>query len=139
MKIAFPSENGTSIAAHFGHSACFLVLSVENEKVVRSEVRNAGEKAARHKHPHEQNEGDSCQCLTKTVPGHQDQLSLLRDCEVVICLGIGPRAVEALRAAGIKPVVLQEATKLEHAALAYARGQLEACVVSGSLCCHDSH
>jgi len=139
MKIAFPSEDGNSIAAHFGHSTCYLVLAVENEKVVRSEVRSAGETTAQHKHPHGQNEGDSCQCLTKAVPGHQDQLSLLRDCEVVICLGIGPRAVEALRAAGIKPVVLQEATKIEDAALAYARGQLEACVVSGSLCCHDSH
>jgi len=139
MKIAFASDDGKSIAAHFGHSTCFLVLTVENEKVVRSEVRNAGEKAARHKHPHGQNEGDSCQCLTKAVPGQQDQLSLLKDCEVVICLGIGPRAVGALRAAGIKPVVLQEATRPEEAALAYARGQLESCVASGSLCCHDSH
>jgi predicted Fe-Mo cluster-binding NifX family protein len=139
MKIAFASDDGKSIAAHFGHSVCFLVLTVENGKVVRSELRNAGERASRHEHPHGHNEGDSCQCLTKPVQGHPDRLLLLRDCEAVMSLGMGPRAAKALRAAGIKPVVLHEAMKPEGAALAYALGGLEGNISAGACCSHDSH
>ena len=91
--------------------------------------------ATRQKHPHG-DEGDACQCLTKSEQGHQDRLSLLADCEAVVSLGMGPRAAETLRAAGLKPVVLSRPMEPEEAALSLVAGKLGPYTQSqGQRCC----
>ena len=39
MKMAFASEDGQTISGHFGHSPCFIVVTVEDGKVTGKETR----------------------------------------------------------------------------------------------------
>jgi predicted Fe-Mo cluster-binding NifX family protein len=137
MKTAIASDDGKTIAAHFGHCAGFLVLTVEDGKVVHREVRKAAGKPTRHEHPHD-HQRDSCECLTKPAAGHQSRLALIEDCAAAICLGMGPRAADALEAAGIQPVVLPGPMEPDEAALAYAKGRVPASMPGAGCRCHDS-
>ena len=47
MRIAVPTNDGTSISEHFGRSAAFLVFETENAQIKSREVRA---NAAQHQH-----------------------------------------------------------------------------------------
>jgi len=136
MKVALASDDGKTIAAHFGHCAGFIVLTVEDGKVLCREVRHAGGRAVRHGHSHG-HEGESCECLTKPGEGGQDRLSLLRDCDAVVCLEMGSKAADALEAAGIRPIVLPCAMEPDEAALSYAKGSVKANAPGAGCRCHE--
>jgi predicted Fe-Mo cluster-binding NifX family protein len=131
MKIAFASNDGKTIAAHFGHCACFLVLSVEDGRIAGHEVRKPADNAAAEPDKHSPTD---CHCHSPAGTGHKQRLAMLADCEVLICLGIGPRAVGQLKSLGIKPVILSEPIKPEIAAIDYARGKVQ---TSAEWCCPD--
>ena len=62
MKIAIPTNDKTTIAGHTGHAELFMVITLEDEKVVNTEFRKnprAGQE--HHEHSHEHGEG-GCGC-----------------------------------------------------------------------------
>lgn len=99
MKIAIPTNDGTSISEHFGRSAAFLIFEAENGQIKNHEMKTNGQQ-----HPHAQG---SCGHGPSegAQPGHQGILSALAGCEVVICAGMGQRAADALKASGIHQIV----------------------------------
>ncbi len=134
MKLACATDDGRSIAAHFGHCDGFLVLEVEDGKVSHREVRRAAGSCGDGKGEHGHGERN---CHGKTEHGHQDRMAMLADCEAVICLGMGPRAVAALESSGIRALILSEPMDPEAAALAYYRGDLATRSTTGECCHHD--
>ena len=118
MRIAIPTNDGTSVSDHFGRSAAFLIFDIENGQITNRETRTNG---ARHQHA----EG-TCQQHPAGNPSHSHAgiLAALSGCETVICTGMGHRAAEALKAAGIKPVVVASAGPAEAAVLAFLAGEL---------------
>jgi predicted Fe-Mo cluster-binding NifX family protein len=118
-KVAVPSDDGIFIAAHFGRSASFLVFETEDGQVVRKEVRanvqgggNPGEchGAEEHDHAHGHN--------------HATMGETLEDCEAILCLGMGFRAAEALKAFGIEPLMVETQLPAQEAVEAYLAGSL---------------
>lgn len=118
MKIAVASVDGSTISPHFGRSACFLIYSDETGRLVRTEVRPnkqtafaqgvcKGEGETHHAHDH----------------SHAGVVDALRDCDVVLCGGMGKRAADELIAAGIRPILVEAATPQE-AAESFAAGTL---------------
>lgn len=91
MKIAFPTNNGEKISAHFGHATHFLVVTVENGVETQRELRakaHHGTPNQPHAHGHNHN--------------HGDMVSPLADCQVLIAGGMGIPAAQAVERAGVQ-------------------------------------
>jgi predicted Fe-Mo cluster-binding NifX family protein len=130
MKIAVASSNGTNISPHFGRSSCFLIFDVVDGKIVGKEVRSNtftahGRGECRGEQPHDHG-----------VHSHASIVEALRDCNAVLCYGMGWRAAEALGREGIAPFVLGEECTPERAVTLFLDGKLAP--ASNELCrCHS--
>jgi predicted Fe-Mo cluster-binding NifX family protein len=126
MKIAVATEDWTSISAHFGRSAGFIIFDIDNGIAKRQEQREnifTAHSQGKCGHGHESGEHHSHEAITNA----------LKDCQAVICHGMGQRAFVDLEAKGIKAIIVAEDLTAEAAAQKYAKGGLDA--VGGSPCC----
>ena len=128
MKIAVASSDGVSISRHFGRSRCFIVFQTSEDKITGREVRdNTWTAHARslcadghdHDEPH----------------SHADIVNALRDCQAVLCYGMGHRAAEELQVGGIGAYVIEGELSPERAVQAFLDGKLKR---GGAFCrCHE--
>ncbi|MFN7992428.1 MAG: NifB/NifX family molybdenum-iron cluster-binding protein [Bryobacteraceae bacterium] len=116
MKIAVPTDDGTSIAGHFGRCASFLIFDADGEQIRSKEMRAD---AAHHVH----DRGGSQSSDAHEVHNHDGILMRLSGCDVVLCGGMGWRAAEALKSAGIAIVLAGETASAEAAVRSYLRGE----------------
>lgn len=129
MKIAVPTSDGHSISEHFGRSSAFLVFDVEDGQIKDRETRvNSG--------CHSHVEG-SCNVGHASAPdSHAAIVTSLEGCDIVLCLGMGRRAAEALKAGGISPIAVAAAGPAEAIVSFYITGKLKPETVEF---CHCSH
>jgi len=117
MKIAAISEDGTSISQHFGRAPVYVVVTVEDGKIVNKETRaKAGHHtfAATHSDlaPGERHGYDA-----GSQAKHASMAETITDCQVLIAGGMGWGAYDSLKSHGIEPIVtdfddIEEAVKL---------------------------
>lgn len=126
MKIAAVSEDGTTISQHFGRAPFYIVVTVEDGRIVGRERRDklghaqfAGEpgEAAREADPRGHGFDAAAQ------DRHARMAAAIADCEVMLARGMGAGVYESMRAAGIRPVVTDVAI-IDAAVEAYLAGQL---------------
>jgi predicted Fe-Mo cluster-binding NifX family protein len=125
MKIAVPTNDGTSISEHFGRSAGFIIFDTENGQIKSQEVKS---NTAQHSH-----EQGACghESADHKPHSHAGILAVLDGCQVVICAGMGQRAAEALKASGAEIVITAPAPAQE-TVTAYLAGKLS--TVKEGLC-----
>ncbi|MBM3694788.1 MAG: dinitrogenase iron-molybdenum cofactor biosynthesis protein [Actinobacteria bacterium] len=112
MKIAAVSEDGRTIAQHFGRAPYYVVVAVEGGEVVLRETRA--------KVGHRDFAGG---IDPGPVAKHRAMADAIGDCAALLAGGMGSGAFTSLQAAGIEPVLTDEAD-IETAALRYAAGDL---------------
>ena len=124
MKIAAISDDGVSISQHFGRAAYYVVLTVEDGRIVGNEMRP---KAGHHTF--------AAQGHARLAPGerhgydagseakHRSMAEAIADCEVVIAGGMGRGAYEGMQTHGIRPIIT-DVLDLREAALRCAQGTL---------------
>ena len=123
MKIAIPTNDGINISAHFGRCREFLIFEAQNGQVKLIETRiNSG----CHGHGSGSSDGGA------QDHSHSGFVDVLRDCETVLCGGIGAGAVEALNAGGIPVVLVEAAGSAEQIFTAFQSGALRP--ASGGMC-----
>jgi len=112
MKIAVTYENG-EIFQHFGHTKEFKIYTIEDNKVVSSQILSAGES------------------------GHEALAYLLSENQIqaLICGGIGGGAQAALEDAGVE-LCAGQSGPADEAVEAYLKGEL---VNTGANCNHHDH
>jgi predicted Fe-Mo cluster-binding NifX family protein len=124
VKIAVASEDGVSISHHFGRSRSFMVFEVEDKQVVGRTVRDntftahaRGEcqEGVEHNHHH----------------GHGAIVEALKDCQAVLCYGMGWRAAEELKQNGIQAFLVPSEMSPEDAVSKHLTGDLGA---AGGFC-----
>jgi predicted Fe-Mo cluster-binding NifX family protein len=124
LRIAVISEDGVHISQHFGRAPYYVVLTVEEGKIIDSETRpKAGHHSfAAQSHPtlapgerHGYDAGSQSKHRTMAEP--------IADCQVLIAGGMGWGAFESMQAYGIEPVVT-DLRDIREAALRYAEGNL---------------
>ena len=121
MRIAVPSDDGLTLSAHFGKCREFLIFEARDGQVAPLEGRpNAG--------CHGHGAGPE--------GGHAGMVEGLRDCQVVLCGGIGERAMQALRAAGIAAVRVEAAGNAQEIVAAFQAGALPTAQTSMCRCRH---
>jgi predicted Fe-Mo cluster-binding NifX family protein len=131
MRIAVASDDGVSIAGHFGRCAYFVIFDTTENGA--TEIERRPNSNSHHQH-HEQ--GDCGHHDHESANhGHESFLNALHDCQVVICRGMGRRAVIDLTAKGIQPAIVAEDISAHEAAQLYAGGRLNASTDS-SCCSH---
>jgi predicted Fe-Mo cluster-binding NifX family protein len=120
MKIAVVTENGTTISQHFGRAPYYMVVTVEDGKIVSQERRN---KAGHHTaDSHDCHEDPSCHegkhgMDAASQAKHTGMLANILDSQVLIAGGMGYGAYESLESSGIEPIItdvesIDEAVKL---------------------------
>jgi len=123
VKIAIPTNDGINISAHFGRCREFLIFEAQNGQVKLIETRiNAGC----------QEHGSGSSDGVAEHHSHSGFVDVLRDCETVLCGGIGAGAVAALKAGGIPVVLVEAAGSAEQIVAAFQSGALRP--ASGGMC-----
>jgi predicted Fe-Mo cluster-binding NifX family protein len=124
MKIAAISEDGITISQHFGRAPLYVVVTMEDGKVVSKETRA---KAGHHTFAANQH--------LDTVPGerhgydagaqsrHATMAQSIDDCQVLIAGGMGWGAYDSLKSRGIETMVT-DVENIEEAIRLYVEGKL---------------
>lgn len=101
MRIAIPTNDMTTVSAHFGRTKGFMVFIIENNKVINMEYRiNTFTGHAKNEHK-EHNHGEH-------KHSHQSILNVLRNCKIVIAGGMGKRLYNDFEENGIQVFVTKE-------------------------------
>ena len=127
MKIATVSENGTTISQHFGRAPMYVVLTVENGKVVNKEkrIRSVNNTCACHHgsgsdcHDEQGAHGTDAASQTK----HDNMADAIADCQVIIAGGMGYGAYASLKNRNLEPVITDE-ENIDEAVQLFVKGKL---------------
>ena len=117
MKIAAITEDGIVISQHFGRAPLYLVVTVEDGKIVSKETRD---KAGHHTfagHHTDTAPGERHGYDTGSQVRHASMMANIADCQVLLAGGMGWGAYESLKSNNIEPIVtdvgsIDEAIKL---------------------------
>jgi predicted Fe-Mo cluster-binding NifX family protein len=124
MKIAAITEDGQTISQHFGRAPYYLVVTVENGKVMSHEMRDKLGHAHFANEPHADPEPGQ---LHGFDPSSQDRHSrmaeAIADCQALLCGGMGAGAYESMKVRGIQPVVT-DIVSIGEAVQAYLEGKI---------------
>lgn len=124
MKIAIPSLDGTTMSPHFGRSTCFIVYETADSQVTGREVRTNSST------PHAQGQCNHSEGHHHGEHGHHGHHShagvvdALADCQVLLCRGLGHRAVQAFEAGGLKVFAVADDVTADEAAEKFLAGSL---------------
>jgi predicted Fe-Mo cluster-binding NifX family protein len=124
MKIAVISDDGNNISQHFGRAPLYVVVTVEDGKIVSKENRD---KAGHHtfaggQHP-ETAPGERHGYDSGAQSRHAVMAQAIDDCQVLIAGGMGWGAYDSMKSRGIEAVVTDVAD-IEQAVNMYIAGNL---------------
>ncbi len=123
MKIAAITDDGKTISQHFGRAPYYLVLTVENNKIVDTEMRSKLGHAHFQEEGHHEKAGERHGFGPEADNRHGRMAEAIADCEALLCRGMGMGAYESMKTRNIRPVVTDIAD-IEEAVLAYVNGQI---------------
>ncbi len=124
MKVAAITDDGQTISQHFGRAPYYLVVTLENGKIISRELREklGHTQFAEQPHPVEipgQPHGMDAASHDK----HLRMADAIADCEVLLCRGMGMGAYESMKARNIRPIVTDIAD-IDEAVIAWLDGKI---------------
>jgi len=127
MKIAAVSEDGVTISQHFGRAPFYVVVTVEDGKIVSREQRDkmghaqfAGEPHAEEAHGADPR-GHGFDPAAQNR--HTRMAAAIADCQVLLARGMGAGAYQGMEQAGIRPIITDIPT-IDDAVRAYLSGEI---------------
>lgn len=126
MKIAAVSDDGVTISQHFGRAQFYVVVTVEDGKIVSHEMRDKLGHTQFAGGSHEESHGADPRghgFSGAAQDRHARMAAAIADCELLLARGMGAGAYESMRQAGIRPVVTDVAV-IDEAVQAYLDGRL---------------
>jgi predicted Fe-Mo cluster-binding NifX family protein len=125
LKIAAISDDGINISRHFGRASLYVVLTVEDGKIVSREIRS---KAGHHifvasDTEHTLAPGERHGYDLGAQAKHQRMAETITDCKVLLTGGMGWGAYESMKSYDIEPIVTDIAN-IEQAVETYLKGRL---------------
>jgi predicted Fe-Mo cluster-binding NifX family protein len=123
MKIAAITDDGKTISQHFGRAPYYLVLTIEDSKIVDCEMRSKLGHAQFHEEEHHENAGKRHGFGREADNRHGRMAAAIADCEALLCRGMGMGAYESMKAHGIRPVVT-DIGDIDEAVTAYLDGEI---------------
>lgn len=127
MKIAAVSEDGVTISQHFGRAPFYVVVTVEDGKIVAREQRDkmghaqfAGETHSEEGHGAD-SRGHGFDPAAQSR--HARMAAAIADCDGLLARGMGAGAYYSMEQAGIRPVIT-DIVEIEEAVKAVISGQI---------------
>lgn len=124
MKIAVITEDGKTISQHFGRAPYYLVVTIEDGKVVGREMRDK----MGHNHFAAQGHAEESHGAGhgQDAASHNKHVSMaetIADCKALLCGGMGMGAYESMRQLNIQPLVT-DLRDIDAAVQAFIDGKL---------------
>jgi len=110
VKIAVVTNDGLTVASHFGMAEFYQVVFTEAGKIISREQRSK---------PHHMMHLDVTE---SKLHDHQDMFAPIRDCQVLLCGGMRTPAYKSAEAVGLQ--VIMTGGPIENAVTAYLNGNL---------------
>jgi predicted Fe-Mo cluster-binding NifX family protein len=105
-RIAFVTDDGTSIHAHFGRARLYVVVTLEAGREVRREQREKPGHSAFIGEPHEAHAAGQAHGTDPAAQSrHARMLAALADCQILVARGMGGGAYQSLKSQGIQPIL----------------------------------
>lgn len=124
MKIAVISEDGQTISQHFGRAPFYVIVTVEDGKVVNKETRDKMGHRSFAGQPHEDTAPGERHGYGAGAEGrHASMAETIADCQVLIVGGMGWGAYESLESNNIEAIVT-DVTSIDEAVKLYLDGEL---------------
>jgi predicted Fe-Mo cluster-binding NifX family protein len=123
MKIAAITEDGNTISQHFGRAPFYVVLTVEDGKIVNKETRNKTGHHTFAAHHADLAPGEKHGYDAGSQVRHASMMESISDCQVLIAGGMGWGAYESLKSSNIEPIVTDIKT-IDEAVKLYLEGKL---------------
>ncbi|MBN1644286.1 MAG: dinitrogenase iron-molybdenum cofactor biosynthesis protein [Dehalococcoidales bacterium] len=123
MKIAVITEDGVTVSQHFGRAPYYMVVSVEDGKVVGEEKRD---KAGHHSFAaghHDMAPGERHGYDAGSQAKHTAMAQSIGDCQVLTAGGMGWGVYESLKSCGIDTIVT-DVGNIDEAVRLYVEGNL---------------
>jgi predicted Fe-Mo cluster-binding NifX family protein len=127
MRIAAVSEDGKTISQHFGRAPFYVVVTVEDGKIVARETRDKMGHAQFAGDTHEEHGQEADPRGHGFDPAaqsrHSRMAAAIADCDVLLARGMGAGAYESMRQAGIRPI-LTDIPEIDEAVRAVISGEI---------------
>lgn len=123
MKIAIITDDGKSISQHFGRATHYMVLTIEEGKIINRELREKMGHNQFSGESHEEHHGENHGMDEAHHDKHAQMAGSIADCEAVICGGMGMGAYQSMLRLNIKPVVT-DLQNIDAIAQAYMDGKI---------------
>ncbi|HEX74149.1 MAG TPA: dinitrogenase iron-molybdenum cofactor biosynthesis protein [Dehalococcoidia bacterium] len=124
MKIAVISDDEIKISQHFGRASLFMVVSVEDGKIVSKETRaKTGHNTFAAHHPPDLAPGQRHGYDAGSQVRHESMIDTISDCQVILAGGMGWGAYEAMQSYNITPIVT-DVDSIDEAVQLYLDGKL---------------
>ncbi|HEY93102.1 MAG TPA: dinitrogenase iron-molybdenum cofactor biosynthesis protein [Dehalococcoidia bacterium] len=106
MKIAAISDDETTISQHFGRAPLYVVVSVEDGKIISKETRaKTGHHTFAAHQPSDLAPGERHGYDAGSQIRHQSMAETISDCQVLLAGGMGWGAYESMQSYNIEPIV----------------------------------
>ncbi len=106
MKIAVITDDGKTISQHFGRAPYYLVVTIENGKIVHKELREKLGHGQFHAADHVEEGHETAHGMGAVSHNkHVNMAQVIADCTALLCGGMGMGAYQSMRQLNIKPVV----------------------------------
>lgn len=109
MKVALPTTDKTTIYGHTGHADFFMVLTVEDGKVIDREFRdNPHVNHEGHgNHPDHEHHHHHDNHMHGDDNAHDTMIKSIEDCKYFIVKHVGRRCAPSLKKFDVKPVLIK--------------------------------
>jgi len=123
MKIAAVSDDGVTISQHFGRAPLYVVITVEEGKLVNEEMRDkTGHHTFAAHHP-DLAPGERHGYDAGSEVRHTSMAETISDCQVLLAGGMGWGAYESMKSYNIEPIVT-DVKNIDEAVQCYLDGKL---------------
>lgn len=124
MKIAIVSDDEVNISQHFGRAPYYVVVTVEEGKIIARQTRSkAGHQTFAAHQPPKMAPGERHGYDAGSQARHETMADAIADCQVLLAGGMGWGAYEAMKGYGIEPIVT-DVRNIDEAVALYLDGRL---------------
>ena len=123
MKIAAISDDEVTVSDHFGRAPLYVLVTVEDGKIVSKETRAKTGHHTFAAHHAELAPGERHGYDAGSQVRHASMMENIADCQVLIAGGMGWGAYESLKSRNIQPIVT-DVRSIDEAVKLYLEGKL---------------
>lgn len=124
MKIAVITEDGKTISQHFGRAPLYVIVAIEDGKIVSRETRDKSGHHTFAAHHADVKPGEPHGYDAGAQVRHSNMASTISDCQVLLAGGMGWGAYESLKSHNIEPIAT-DVEDIDEAIQRYIDGKLE--------------